>query len=265
LAKLNYVTFKEDPDLMSDPLVQRAIDKLKERWGRIAEYHKENNPEEKCYECGNEVFDYRYNRAICENCGNEVEKEIEHKEAVKIGCASRKFMSVLKEMLAAELGKKAREKKLSEDELRKLPFSLKDFNEAEYTKQEREYLRQRYEELLDEIGRGNYTDTFMVYNLVQQELKILNLKRQDNHLDEIDSMDMKRQMSIYRDLAKDLKAARANRDDVEDRTVLQELAEKADEMELHKEVEKHVKYLEEKHQEYLEKSKERRKEVGNPF
>lgn len=265
MPKLNYFTFKNNQDLMSDPMIKKAIERLEKRWKKIADYHKENNPETICKECGNEEFEYKHNRAICTNCGNEVEKEIEHKQAVKIGCATRTLSGCLREIMGSELAKKAKEAKPSEEELRSLPIDLENFSDVEYTESEIKYLNRRYQQLLDEIGRGNQVDTFMVNQLVRQELKIMNMNRKDQFNNDVSSTDRKREMKIYRDLVRDLKAAKSNREDVEDKTIIQEMAEKAKEIGIDKEIKEHVEYLNNDFQEYLEEAEERKQEVGNPY
>ncbi|MFW6377394.1 MAG: TFIIB-type zinc ribbon-containing protein [bacterium] len=264
MAKLDYFSFKNNEDLMSDEFLMKVIDKLEERWERIAEYHEQYNPETMCKECNGEEFDYHHNKAVCTNCGNEIKKDIAHQEALKIGCASRTFLSVLKEFFAGELGRKAKESKPTSEQLRNLPFSLEEFNEIEYSESEIEYLNRRYQQLLDEIGRGNYVDTFMVNQLVVQELKIMNMNRLGKYQD-IKSSDRKKEIEIYDKLVKNLKAARANRDDVEDKTVIQELAEKAKALNLEQKVKEHVEFLNSDYTEYLKEAKKRKEEVGNPY
>lgn len=264
MAKLNYFTFSNDPDLMSDEMVAKAVERLKERWKKIANYHSIHNRETICPKCNNEDFTYYHNRAECDNCGNEVRKEITHQEAVKIGCATRTLSGCLREIMGSELAKKAREQEVSAEELRTLPFSLESFNEVEFTDSEIEYLNRRYQQLLDEIGRGNYVDTFMVNQLVVQELKIMNMNRLDKY-QEVKSADRKREMAIYNDLVKNLKAARANREDVEDKTIIQELAEKAKALNLEQKVKEHVEYLNGEYTDYLKEAKKRKESVGNPY
>lgn len=264
MAKLDYFSFKKNEELMSDELVQRVVNKLEEKWAKIAKFHEENNPEIICRKCSEKEFEYYHNKAICKSCRHEIAKEISHQEAVKIGCASRTFLSNLKEFFAGEMGRKAKEAKPSSEQLRNLPISLETFSEIEYTEAEIEFLNRRYSQLLDEVGRGNYVDQFMVYKLVQQELKLLNMDREDK-FGNIKSADRKRELEMYRSLVKDLKAAKSNRSDVEEQTIIQELAEKAHALELDKEIQKHVEYLETDFKDYLKMSKERREKKGNSY
>lgn len=265
MAKLNYFTFKNDKDLMSDEMVNNAIDRLRKRWKRIADYHAEHNRETICSKCNNEEFDYHHNRSVCTKCGNEEEKEISHQDAVKLGCATRTLSGCLRELMGSELAAKAKKQKLSKNELRELNFSLEEFNDLEFTDAEREFLNRRFAELLDEVGgRANRVDMFQTYQLAVQELKIMNMNRLSN-FEDVDVMDRKREMDIYRNLISDLKAAKSKRDDVKDKTVMQDLAEKAKALNLDEKIKEHVDYLNGEYKEYLEEAKERKKSVGNKF
>ncbi|MFW6002733.1 MAG: hypothetical protein ACOCQD_05270 [archaeon] len=260
---LNYWDYKRNEDLLDDELIQKAFELLRKRRKELSEWIEEHDPV--CKKCGTtKDMEYQWNKKICHNCNYKEDYNVP--PPVNGGkTMSRKISQIIKELFGMELGKRKKDQKPKPKDLRELSFSLDSFSDAQYTDSEIEFLNRRYSQLLDEIGgRGNYVDMFQVYQLAEQELKIMNMNRLDK-FEKVSATDRKREMDIYRNLVKDLKAAKADRDDVEEQTIIQELAEKAHALELDKEIQEHVKYLETEYKDYLKMSKERRKKKGNPY
>lgn len=259
---ITYWKFKKKEHLIDDDLIARAIELLEQRREKMAKWIEVNDP--RCSNCGEkESMEYKWNQKICGEC--DYKEEYTVPAPAKGGLTlSRRLGQIIKELFGNQIRAEDQKEEPSKDELREVEFSLEDFSEIEYTDAERDFLIKRYNELLNEIGRGNRVDAFQVYMLARQELKLLNLNRKDQ-FEEIDALDRKRELEIYNTLLTKLKAAKKDRDDVKDKTILQELSEKAKNLGIEESVRNHVNHLKKDYQEYLEKSKKRREKVGNPY
>lgn len=256
-----YKKYKED--VMSDELVADALELLKKRFDRMANWLEENDPVEECPDCGHDEFKYMHDGAVCKECGYKVDKKVPY--PVKGGVvASRKLESVIKEKFASRMEEQRRTEEPPEDALASMPFEIEGFDTGEYTEEQVKYLNRRYKTLLQENNIQNEVDKFYVRSLVVRELKLMMLERKDAVKNNVDSMDIKRQYKIYNDLSDKLKANRSSRSDSEEESFFSDMEEKLEEEDLDEIFEMYNQKEKEK-EEYKEKAKQRKEEVGNPY
>ncbi|MFW6310808.1 MAG: hypothetical protein ACOC1K_01080 [Nanoarchaeota archaeon] len=260
---LNAFTYFKYEDLLDDELVKTAIEKLRERRERLVQWQKDNDPLEECPECGSEDIQYKWNKRICNNCGYE---EDYHVPTGKGGItASRKLESVIKEFFGNRMAVRKRKQKPNKSDLKHLPISIDKFDTGEYTESEMKFLVKRFEDYVDSLGTIEPNDEFMIHSLVLQELKIKKLFRQEAlNPDEVDSLDKKRELDVYNNLAKELKSTKATREGDETKDVIQEvISDFKDDEEIDKLMEEHKKEKEERNKKLKEIEKE--KDVNNPY
>ncbi|MFP4017683.1 MAG: hypothetical protein ACOC5T_01205 [Elusimicrobiota bacterium] len=257
---ITYFKFKKYEHLVDDELFGEALALLDKRRKKMANWIKENDP--KCASCGiEEKMEYEWNEKKCNECGYVEEYTVP--PPAKGGLTlSRKLPQIMKELFGNRIRAEKQREEPSEQDLRELEFTLDDFSDFEYTEAERKFLLRRYNQLLDEIGRGNQVDRFAIHQLAKQELKLMGMERKDKFKG-IKSTDKKREIDIYDKLVKNLKAAKAQRENVKDKTIIEELAERAKEMGIEQSVRNHVEHLKSDYREYLKKSASRRAKIGN--
>ncbi|MGM0409470.1 MAG: hypothetical protein ACQEQF_01805 [Bacillota bacterium] len=259
---ITYFKFNKYKDLIDDELIGRAFELLESRREKMAKWIEKNDGI--CSNCGKkENMEYEWNNKKCHDCGYEEEYTVP--PPAKGGLTlSRSISQIIKELFGNQIRAHKQKEKPTKQQLRELEFSLKDFSEVEYTPAEREFLLERYNQLLDEIGRGNQVDRFAIHSLARQELKLLKLEREDK-FGNIETVDKKREIDIYNKLVKNLKAAKNQRDNVEDKTIIEELGERAQKIGIEESIRNHVEHLKTDYLDYLDKSKERRERVGNNY
>lgn len=266
--KLTYWTVKQNEDLIDDDLIQDAIDLLQKRFNRMSEYIEEKYPVKKCKECGNKEFDYYHNKAICTNCGNKVDKILEHQEAVKLGCTSRRLYSVIKEVFSIRLAKKRKEQTPKEKDLRNLKYSIDNFDTGEYTKSEVEFLKNRFDELMRQAGKAKGADPMMIRSMVIKELQIQNIERKEAVGKSVDRLKAKDIYKLYRDLTSDLKFSKGTRENEDQQDALSELISEDEqlneELDIDSEFEEFMQEFTEITK-YKKEAKKRREKVGNPY
>jgi ribosomal protein S6 len=264
--KLTYWTVKQNEDLIDDDLIQDAIDLLQKRFNRMSEYIEEKYPAKKCSECGNKEFDYYHNKAICTNCGNKIDKILEHQEAVKLGCTSRKLYSVIKEVFSIRLAKKRNEQKPKEKDLRNLKYSIDDFNSGEYTQSEIEFLKKRFNELMEQTGKAKGADPMMIRSMVIKELQIYNIERKEAVGIEVDRMKVKDIYALYRDLTSDLQFSKGTRENEDEQDALTILISEDEELNEDLNIDNEFKEFMQEFTEikkYKKEAKKRREKSGN--
>lgn len=255
--------FKEyENEVFDDELIKESLELLQKRHDKMADWIEENRPIEECY-CGSSNIEYFHNGAKCKDCGWSEDIKVPY--PVNGGVvASRKLESIIKELFSLRMAEQRKNEKPSEDQLEKLPFSVEAFDTGEYTKSEVNFLKKRFEGLVDENNIVNQVDMFYIRSLVTQELKIMKMERRDASGDTVKSQDMKRQYEIYNKLATKVKANKSSRDDSSQQDFLSEMEDKLEDTNTEEILEKYSENLE-KRKEYKKKAKERKEEVGNPY
>ncbi|MFW6015295.1 MAG: hypothetical protein ACOCRK_02595 [bacterium] len=261
---LTYYTYQEYKYLLDDPMIEKAINLLESRRKEFCEWIEENDPLKVCPECSSENTGYRWNKRLCNDCGYEEDYEVP--PPAKGGKTnSRTLCSIIKELFGREMGRAKIEEKPSKAQLENLPIDLARFDTGEYTRAEAEFLSKRYKDLLDEVDAREGTDEFMFHLLVMQELKLKQIYRQEaisRKLDDKQSLAKKREISVYTDLAENLKASKSTREENQEKHILDELMDSMEGEDVEEIVEEYKKQKE-KEREELEKSKARRLEAGN--
>jgi hypothetical protein len=256
-----YKKYKED--VMSDELIADALELLKKRYDKMANWLQENDPVDKCPECSSTEIKYVHDGAICKECDHKINEKVPY--PVKGGVvASRKMESVIKEVFASRMEEQRRTEEPPEDALASMPFEIEGFDTGEYTEEQVRYLNKRYKTLLQENNIQNEVDKFYVRSLVVRELKLMMLERRDAVKGDVDSMDIKRQYKIYNDLSDKLKANRSSRSDTEEESFFSDMEDMLEEEDMEDILAQYNKE-EEARKEYREKAKKRKEEVGNPY
>lgn len=255
--------FKEyEDEIFTDELVKDAMELLQERYDKMANWLEENRHIEECY-CGSTEFEYDHEGATCKKCGHREDMEVPYPASGGV-VASRKLESVIKELFSFKMAEQRKKEKPKKKQLDKLPFSVVDFDSGEYTISQVEFLKDRFETLVEENNIANGVDKFYIRSLVIQELKIMKLERQDAIQNDVDSKDMKRQYDIYNKLASKVKANRVSRDDNSKQSFFKDMEKKLENTNIDKIIEKYTGQQEEI-EKYREKANKRKKEVGNPY
>ncbi|MFW6009108.1 MAG: hypothetical protein ACOCP8_07585, partial [archaeon] len=202
---LTYWTVKQNKELLDDDLIQDAIELLQKRFNKMSNFIEEKYPEKKCKECGNEEFEYYYNRAICKNCGYKIDKKLSYEEINKLGCNSRKLFSVIKELFSLRLARDRNKQKPKEIDLRNLEYSIDRFDTGEYTPEEAKFLKKRYNELMKQAGKAKGADPTMIRSMVIKELQIQNIERKEAAGFEVERLKAKDLYKLYMDLSEKMK------------------------------------------------------------
>ena len=254
---LDGYTFKRYEDLLDDELVQDAIELLRKRYQKMADWLEGNSDYTECEECGSDDFEYKHNGIKCKNCSHFHEEEVPYPGQGGVA-GSRKLESCIKELFSGKMGKKRKEEKPSKQDLRELEFGIEKFDTGEYTQEEIKFIKNRYEDIMEESQTSNAVDKFYIRNLVEQELKIMQMRRQEAVGENIDSMDKKREFDVYNKLASKVKVSRDQRDNQGQESVLEKLSQMGSEIDIGE-----IEEISDEEKEKIEKSKKRMRESGN--
>ncbi|MFW6130646.1 MAG: hypothetical protein ACOC56_05615 [Atribacterota bacterium] len=252
-----------EDELFDDELIRKAIELLQKRYRRMANWIKNNKPQEKCDKCQSKDLKYRHDGVKCNNCGYLKKISVPYPTNGGV-VGSRKLESVIKELFSAKMARKRKDEKPSERQINELPYELESFDTGEYTKSQMEYLKNRYERLIEENNIQNEVDKFYIRSLVVRELKIMELERRSVIKGDVDSVDIKRQYEVYNKLSEKVKADKSSRDDEKEQDFLSAMEDKLKDTDIHDILEEYED-TQKKVEEYRKKSKKRRESVGNPY
>ena len=253
---------KYEEDVFTDELVRDALELLEKRFKRMAKWLEENDPEHNCQSCSSDDIKYTHNKAVCNDCGYEVEKKVPYPTQGGC-CASRKLESAIKEVFSSRMRQQRLEEEPPADALASMPFSITEFDTGEYTPEQVRYLQNRFNTLIEENNIVNQVDKFYIRSLVVRELKLMLLERRDAVKGDVSSSDLKRQYKVYDDLASKLKANKATRSNNEEESFFSDMEDMLDDTEITDLVEQYAHNPE--LEKYKEEAEQRRREVGNPY
>jgi DNA-directed RNA polymerase subunit RPC12/RpoP len=255
--------FKEyEKDIMSDELVKEALHILEKKYDKMSNWIKENKSIDSCPKCDSKNLEYKHNGIVCNDCNHKVEIKVPYPAKGGV-CASRKLESIIKELFSSKMNKQIENEKPPTEMINNLPFDINSFDTGEYTKEQANYLKNRYSTLIEQNNITNEVDKFYVRSLVVRELKLFTLERQIAIGEEVESVDLKREYKIYDDLASKLKANKASRGDNDEESFFADMEKVIEGEEIEEMIKKY--YNNSEREEYLKKSKKRREEAGNPY
>lgn len=250
--------------LMDDEMVIEALDILDRRRETMRNYVKENSEYDICPECESLDIDYAYNKIFCNQCDWEEDYDVPYPSSKGGGAVvSRTLFSILKECFGRRIKEEAEDRRITKKDIKYLPISIDDFNTGEYTPKEMEFLRNRYQEYINDMDTITANDKYLIHLLILQELRLKKIYQEEAVSQEDLSSKKKREIAVYENLANDLKQTKASREDNEDRSIYDKLRQEYAEKDVEDIINSHTD-LEEKRK-VLEKSEKRRKEAGNPY
>lgn len=267
LSRLSYLKYKKyRDDIFDDELIQKAIDRLQKCHHDMEMWIRENEPLDKCPECGYKDLEYRYDGIKCNRPRCDFFKKVEVPPPQKSGVhANRTLDGIIREIFGRRMGQQKQREKPSAKEISELPIDLEGFNTGEYTKNQIQYLTSRFETLMEENNVNNEVDKFYIKSMCRQEVQIDKLeKMRAVDPDSVSTSELKRQYDIYNKLAKKVKASKDERDDDDEQRFyddMEDVLEDSDIQDILKEYDQQSKEREE----YKKKSKKRREEAGNPY
>lgn len=193
--------------LFNDELIQNAMEELSDTREKLADWIEENKGRKACPVCKNRNIRYSWNKVSCNDCGWHEQIDVPYKGKVP---SSRNLTSVIKQRFGREIANKKTREKISESDTKHMPIDLYSFDTGEYTDQQKEYLTDRFNEIL-ETKDVDFTkkDISIVHYLVLQEMKVKDLFRKEavnnsRALDKDFARIKKDEISLYESLKKDL-------------------------------------------------------------
>jgi len=260
--------FSRNEELFTDKLVEEGINLLISRYDKMADWIENNVDYNKCEECGSENITYRHDGILCEECDHL------HKEKVPYPAqggtvASRKLVSVLKELFSLKMGEKRKNEKPKEKDLKELEYSVDKFDTGEYSKEEAEFLKKRFDKLLKQNKNGDKgADPQMIRSMVIKELQIQNMERKEAAGMEVDRMKMKDLYNIYMKISSKLKFTKDTRENDDEENALLNLISENEQLEADLDIDEDIKEFMNNYDniiEYRKEAKKRKEEVGNPY
>ncbi|MFW6030657.1 MAG: hypothetical protein ACOCRO_10480 [Halanaerobiales bacterium] len=262
LSPYDFEKYKDE--VFDDELIEEAMNRLQKIYRKMALWIKKHKPIKKCPECGYEDLKYRHDGILCKRCKHL--KEVEVPPSNKGGVPNnRSLEGLIKEVFGQRMLEAKRKSKPSKDQLDDLPFEVDNFDSGEYTESQVNYLKNRYNTLIEENRVNNEVDRFYIRSMVIRELEIMRLERlKATKPKSVDSNELKKQYDIYNKLSSKVKADKASRDDDDEQAFYDDMDKTLEDSDIRKIIEEYQNSKKER-EEYLEKSKQRREEVGNPF
>jgi len=162
--------------LLTDDIVKKALDDLTRTKQRMADYLYDNHERKHCPVCKRDNIRYEHFGIVCNDCGWQEEIEINYNDLP----LARNFISALKQRFGQQIGKEKSTERLTQKSIKKLPINLVDFGTGEYTDVQVEFLKERFNDILEtENVDFDKKDLAVLHFLVIQELKIKDLYRQE--------------------------------------------------------------------------------------
>lgn len=163
--------------LFNDELIQESIEELGNTRQKLADWIKENKGREACPVCNNRNIRYSYNKITCNDCGWHKKIKVPYKGKVSL---SRNLTSIIKQRFGRKIANKKTKEKINENDTKHMPIDLYSFDTGEYTDQQKDYLNNRFKEILETKDvEFNKKDIAIVHYLVLQEMKVKDLFRKE--------------------------------------------------------------------------------------